>query len=149
MHAARLGVCVLLLATCSACMSVTYDMRKLSQPVILNRNPFVHAAESRVQMSQIDTYQAAVFVAMVVTSQGGGPGGGSQTTTANTSVNEAQAKAFEKIGGDNSMAITDVMFNANSFGMNLLIGVADRVEMIGKGSVQKIVRPDPAQQVKP
>lgn len=147
-HAARFGVGALLLVTCGACMSVSYDMRKLSQPVIMNRNPFVHAVESRVQLAPVDTYQAMVFNAMVVTSQGG-PGGSSQTTTTSAAVNEAQAKAFEKIGGDNSLAITDVMLNANSFGMNLLFGVADRVEIIGKGSVQKIVTPGPAPKVQP
>ena len=147
-HAARFGVCILLLATCGACMSVTYDMRKLTQPVVMNKNPFVHGADPRVQMSPVNTYQARVSTMLMVSSQGG-PGGNSQTTTTSSAVNEAQANAFEKIGGDDSMVITDVMLNTYSFGLNLLIIVADGIEMAGKGSVQKIVQPGSAPKVQP
>lgn len=136
---AQLGICAMLIAICGACMSVTYDMRKLTQPVLMNRNPCVHATDPRVQLAPVDKYEATIFRAMAVTSE----------QSFDNFMNDAQTKAFEKIGGDNSLIITDVIFDANSFGVNLLLGVANRVEMIGKGAVQKVIPPAPPAKVQP
>lgn len=119
-----------------SCMSVKYDMRKLEQPITMNGNPFVCDKQNRPSMKQIDYFSARVSSALIAASSPGQYQ--TQTTTQNMGANEAQAKAFERIGGDMSLTITDIQFNTESMGINLLFALASGVEISATGTVQQI-----------
>ncbi|HNX33245.1 MAG TPA: hypothetical protein PKM57_01370 [Kiritimatiellia bacterium] len=125
--------------TCS-CMNVTYDMRKLEHPVVMNANPFLSGAGGAPapDMSPTGSYQGKVSRAEMVVSSG-------QSTASNsTRVNDAQVKAFLLVGGEPSEAITRVRLDSESVGLNLLFALNSGVSVVANGSVNHIVLP-PAQ----
>lgn len=131
------GSVALCCVTLCSCMSVKYDMRDLEQPVTLNRNPFACDAVSRPAMTPVDGFSAKLLVSMVAGPRpAGSPGSGPQQT--HTVVNEPQTKAFEKIGGDESLTITDVRMETSSMGVNLGLMLGSRVDLTATGTVQKV-----------
>ncbi|MCX5698764.1 MAG: hypothetical protein NTX01_03615 [Candidatus Omnitrophica bacterium] len=126
---------VLLCAFLCSCMSVKYDMRKLEQPVTMNGNPFVGDRSARPSMKPVDDFSATVSSGVISSSYGG------YTSTESTSVNEAQVKAFEKIGGDNSMTITDVKLSTESLGIDLLLSMGSDVSITATGKVRQVNLP--------
>ena len=126
------GLVFLILALCS-CMSATYDMRKLEQPVTMNGNPFAPSRHPRLSLKPVDGFSALVSEGMSASS------GGGQSQNTHVAANEAQAKAFEKIGGDRVMTITDVQLQIESLGINLVMAMGAGVKISATGTVQKIV----------
>jgi hypothetical protein len=118
-------------------MAVKYDMRKLDQPVTLNGNPFIGEQGARLPLNAVSGYAATVSQAIV--SAASGPGG--QTRTDNTAANEAQVKAFEKIGGDPSLTINRVVLKTDSMGINMLLAMGSSVRIVATGTVQRIQTP--------
>jgi hypothetical protein len=136
--AARCGSIVLCVSLCS-CMSVKYDMRKLEQPVTLNGNPFACDRTARPSLKPVDRFAATVSVFQSASSTPGPYQ--TQTTSRSAGSNEAQAKAFEKIGGDHSLTITDVRLDTESSNINLCLGLASEVSIVATGTVQQVVLP--------
>jgi hypothetical protein len=134
---ARRATCsgsVLLCTVLCSCMSVMYDLRDLEQPVTMNGNPFVCAPDAAPSLRPIDGYVASVSKAV------GGASSSMNTTSMDEERNEAQARAFEKIGGDASLAITDVRLDAESLGVFLLTAIMASSKVGAMGAVQQIDR---------
>lgn len=125
--------------TCS-CLNVTYDMRKLEHPVVMNANPFLRdaAGSPAPDLKPTGSYQGKVSRAEMVVSSG-------QSTASNsTRVNDAQVNAFLLVGGEPSETITRVRLDSESFGLNLLFALNNGVSVVAKGSANHIALP-PAQ----
>ena len=135
----RCAVCcggVLVCASLCSCMSVMCDMRKLEQPVTMNSNPFACERNARPVLTPIDGYSAKLWKEIGSAAQPGSArnmnqGGG----------NEAQVEAFKKIGGDNSLTITDVTFALESVAVNVCLAFSTDVLMTATGTVQKVSLP--------
>jgi hypothetical protein len=133
--------CVAVGAFLCACAAVNYDMRKLDQPVTLNGNPFACAPGARPALKPVDAYSAKVGMSQIIVTLPTDRNGGTSQTTAESRSNEAQVKAFEKIGGDDSMAITNVAIKSDSFGFNFaFVAVAWGANLNATGVAQKIDR---------
>ena len=87
------GVGLALFSLCS-CTSITYDMRKLQQPVVLNDNPFLAPGNgSSLRLTNVDAYDATVSHMTVTSSDG------NNTSTSTQVANQAQVNAFNTIAG--------------------------------------------------
>lgn len=120
-------ICIIL----SSCMSARYDMRKLEQPVMMNGNPFVCEQSVRPTLTIVDNYSAMIFTGTSATSQ----------SSSSSSGNEAQVKAFQKIGGDPLLTITDVKLDTESLCINMLLGLMEKCTIQVNGKVKKINKP--------
>lgn len=89
---------------CACTPKTMYDMRKLDHPVIMNGNPFIGDKSSRPALKAVDVYSAETFS---VRSAG-------QYTSSTSGQNPIQVVAFQKIGGDDTKAITDVQIDLHS-----------------------------------
>lgn len=122
-----------------SCSSVTYDMMQLEHPILLNGNPFLGSPANGSKLVEKDSYAAKVGKSTVTSSQPGFGYQPSRTTTQNTNQNEAQIKAFEKIGGQASLTITDIVLEADSLCVNAGVAIGESVSITATGKVQEVV----------
>lgn len=127
---------IVLCAGLCSCTSVIYDMRRLEQPVTMNGNPFVCKAAMRPTLESVDGYSSHVHDSVLLSSSGP-----NQSKTTSMKANYVQARAFEKIGGDPSLTITDIRLNTESMGVNLLFAMGSQVTIFATGTVQKVHMP--------
>ena len=126
---AALGLC--------SCRSVTYDMRKLEQPVVLNNNPCLAGnAPASFEVVNVDKYSATVSDEEITVSSG--YGNTTTTTTQRAAANTAQVKAFEKIGGQANRVIRGLSLDADSLAFNALLALADKVSIEAAGDVAEL-----------
>jgi len=125
-----------------SCSSVTYDMMQLKQPILLNGNPFLGSPAKGCKLVEKDFYAAKVEKSIVTrSSQSSGYGTG---TTTERNQNDAQIKAFEKIGGQDSLTITDIVLDADFLCVNAVFALSESVSITATGKVQEVVSEDTA-----
>ena len=128
---AALGLC--------SCRSVTYDVRRLEQPVILNNNPFLAGnAPASFEVVNVDKYAASVSDAEITSSSG--TGRTTTTTTQHAAANDAQVNAFRMIGGQPNRVIRGLSLEADSLAVNGLLVLADKVSVQAAGDVAETRR---------
>ena len=126
---AVMGV-VLLSGLLCACNSVTFDARQFSQPMVLNNNAFLGPTNAAFLVStNVDHYAATTKYeehSWLTSKQ-------EQQETHHTLVNEAQANAFKKIGGQTNRFIRNVMLEAVAAHAYtpFFMGLSTRVEVGG------------------
>lgn len=126
---AALGLC--------SCRSVTYDMRRLEQPIVLNNNPSLAGnAPASFEVLNVDRYSATVSDAEVVASSGNAYA--TTTTTQRTAANDAQVSAFRMIGGQTNRVIRGLTLEADSLAVNGLLVLADKVSVEAAGDVAEL-----------
>ena len=128
---AALGLC--------SCRSITYDMRRLEQPIVLNNNPSLAGnGPASFEVVNVDRYSATVSDAEVVASSGNAYS--TTTTTQRTAANDAQVRAFHMIGGQSNRVIRGLSLEADSLAINGLLVLADKVSVEAAGDVAEIRR---------
>jgi hypothetical protein len=120
-------------------------MHNLEVPVILNEDPFVGQRPPSLEQRHVDSYSGEISVREAVYSQQNPgyytPNGGytytSTTETRELQANNAQVKAFEKLGGYKNRAITGISVDVTSMNLNLLFGMVQRIDILLNGSVME------------
>lgn len=119
----------------NSCMSAKLDMRELKQPVTMNNNPFVYSeGESIPTLNPVDSYSAEVSESYFYSSFMG------QSQSQTDVKNEAQLKAFEKIGGDPSKTITGAKIESQYFAINWLIAMGNFISISATGTVSQVIQ---------
>lgn len=130
-------LCLGSLCLCS-CKSVTYDVRRLDQPILLNNNPcLAGTAAARVEVANLDRYSATVSDVDMVASAG------NTTTTSRAVVKGAQVNAFNKIGGQQDRVIRGLSFDAECAGINGLFILINKISVQASGDVAQVKCPAP------
>ena len=132
----------------ASCASVTFDMRGLQQPVVMNGNAIAGRTDSSPSSGAVDTFAATVAYAQFTASTPTGNQGQIRTQSDRTVVNEAQVKAFEKIGGDPTGSITHVALDYDCRSINGLIALGTGVFIVANGKVRRQGVPDAPEPVK-
>jgi hypothetical protein len=126
-------LCPLALMVVCSCKSVTYDMRRLEQPVLFNNNPCVAGKSAcPVQVVNVDNYSATVSESELVASAG------NTTTTQRTVANQAQVNAFNKIGGQNNRVIRGLSLDVDYLAINALLALSEKIEVRASGDVAEV-----------
>jgi hypothetical protein len=130
-------LCLCPLCLC-ACKSVTFDVRRLEQPVLLSNNPCLAGkGGASPEVVNVDTYSATVSKAEMTASAG------NTTTTAVSVSNQAQVNAFQKIGGQRNRVIRDLSLDLDSLAINGLFVLVEKASVQASGNVAEVrVRPD-------
>jgi hypothetical protein len=127
-----IGPVITSLSLC-ACQSVTYDLRKLEQPVVFNKNPYLIGTKNNsVKLIDIDKYSAKVNKMSVTASNS------YATTTSNKYHDPAQANAFAKIGGRTDLTIREVTLNVTAVAVNALLALGENTSIDANGKVTEI-----------
>lgn len=114
----------------SSCLTATLDLRDLEEPVILNGNPFLGGEPEGRVASQVAEYKGQVGESSVA----------SGYSSSRTVANDAQAAAFEQIGGSKNRAITGLSIEVTGWGMNALFALGEVVAISAKGKVMEYER---------
>lgn len=126
-----MGIVLLPLLLCS-CESVTFDARQLPQPMVLNDNPFLGPTNSfSLVLTKVDQYAATTEYEeynLYTTKE-------EEQQTHHVSVNEAQVKAFEKIGGQTNRFIRNVALNASAVSACWLFYAGSDITVEAQGNV--------------
>jgi hypothetical protein len=125
-----LGLSCLLLCSCE---SVTYDMRRLEQPVLLNSlSAPGQTTTAGYELIRVEDYTAEVWVTSSFYSQG-------DTDVTETSTgNQAQINAFMKIGGDTNCVIHAMALDIDVVAVNAVLFLADDTRLKSVGEVAQI-----------
>ena len=126
-------LCLGALGLCS-CKSASYDVRPITQPVLLNNNPCVlEKSVSPRNLVDVDTYQAKVVKSefTAATSQNTTVSGG---RTANT----AQANAFNKLAGQKDRVIHGLTLDVKYTAINGLVFLSQSLEVQAAGNVAEV-----------
>ena len=135
------GSALALIFLCS-CESVTYDLRPIQQPVVLNDNPFLAPTNtSPLKLANVDTYTATVSVSDVTASYGNGYA--TTTVSTHTAANQAQVNAFNKIGGQTNRLIRNMSLDTDYLAINGLFALAEKVSINAVGDIAEIQFPAP------
>lgn len=138
----RFGLFVVLLFFCS-CRSVTYDVRRLEEPILLgDRVTLSSPTAASVPVHEVGDYHAEVTSAQMTASTG--MGYGAATTTTQSLANEAQVKAFEQIGGATNRAIRNITLDVNYVAINALVALAEQISISATGKVVEVQAIPPA-----
>ena len=108
------------------CMTAKLDMRNIENPVLLNALP--SSGDDRV-VRPIDAVDVKVNRSLGIASTG------YTSTSSSTVENDAELVAFEKVGGYDDRAITEMEVTAGGSGVNLLLILVGSVTVTGKGQV--------------
>lgn len=130
----QLTLIVALLGLCG-CQSVTYDVRRVPQPILLNQNPCV-AGKSAFPPQVVnigDDYTAKVAQSETVaaTSQ-------NTTVTIQRAANQAQVNAFNKIGGQPNRLIRGLTLDVSFMAVNGLIVLSQNTEIQAHGDIAEV-----------
>lgn len=137
----HLAIVLAPLCLCS-CMTATYDVRGLSQPVVFNDNPcLLRPGTDSIKLTDVDSYSAYVQkMVMAASSQQTTYGPVYNTTVTTTTTmssrqDNARFAATLKLGGHPNRVIRDVSLNAYQWGMNMVCALADVAEIRAAGRV--------------
>lgn len=125
------SLCLVAGVALAGCSTSTLDMRALHQPVLLNSNPIAGSGPELPSSTGVDTYSA------VVSTRISAAGAGGSSSSSYGQVNQPQVAAFGKIGGDPSLAITDVSVDVDFSALNLIFALMTDVTLTLNGSVQR------------
>ena len=120
----------LLLAITPGCMTATLDLRNIEEPVLLTGDPFVGGAPDGMTGNTVGEYEGEVGKSVTATAY---------AATVDTAVNNAQAVAFEKIGGTRRV-ITNVSLDIDAWGSNALYAFGEAVIIKAAGIVKEYLR---------
>lgn len=123
-----------LLLGLSSCREVTYDMRDLKQPVVLNENPFVtRSAWTNADLTDLDEYEAAVALADLAVANSNNSADEQESTA-----NPAQVNAFLKIGGHTNRFIRNVTLDVDYTAVNGLVVLEEKISIQAAGTVTEV-----------
>ena len=128
-HSLPKMLCLGALCLCS-CKSASYDVRPITQPVLLNHNPCVSGKPNVVD---VDTYHATVAQSeyTAATSQ-------NTTVSGRRVANNAQANAFGKLGGQKDRVIHGLTLDVKYTAVNGLIFLSQSLEVQADGNVAEV-----------
>jgi hypothetical protein len=135
-------IAALLAVFLPSCMSSTFDVRGIKQPIVMNRNPVANRNESSPTSGAVDTYAAIVGRSQFTSSSPTGSQNQVRTQQTWTVANDAQVQAFMKIGGDSGASITEVSLEYRDRFINLLLALGMSVDVSAKGTVRRQGVPD-------
>jgi hypothetical protein len=124
---------IMLLGLCS-CREVSYDMRDLKQPVVLNSNPFVFKDPgTNADLVDLDEYEANVMLTdlAVANSQ-------NSTDQQESAANPAQVNAFLKIGGQTNRFIRNITLDVDYTAVNGLVALDENISIQAAGTVTEV-----------
>lgn len=132
--------CALVSILLCSCQSVTYDVRQIQQPIVLNNNPFLAPANaSSLGLTNVDTYTAMVSESDVTASSGNGYA--TTTVTTHAAANQAQVNAFDKIGGQQNRVIRNISLDTDYLAVNALFALAEKVSINASGDIAEFRYP--------
>jgi hypothetical protein len=127
-----------------SCRSVTYDVRRIEEPMLMGSEVALKSGgTASFELQEVDTYAANVEASEVVASA---PTGAYTTTTMTSAsaMNSAQLCAYEKIGGTSNRAIRDIMLDVNYVAINALVALGESISISATGKVVELKLPVPA-----
>ncbi len=126
-------LCLGALCLCS-CKSVSYDVRPITQPVLLNHNPCISGKSvSPRNVVDVDTYHAIVAQSefAAATSQ-------NTTVSGQRIANDAQPSAFGKLAGQKDRVIHGLTLDVKYTAINGLIFLSQSLEVQADGHVAEV-----------
>lgn len=123
----RGALCALTLLL-GGCYSTTLDLDELQQPVTMSPSAIAHRTDTSPGQADVGSYaalRAYQFRAILMSSQ-------------MAVADDAQAAAFEQIGGDPRRAVTGVRLHVDFTGSYLVLAALARVQIRAEGSVVEL-----------
>jgi hypothetical protein len=126
-----IGIGLLSILGCG-CESVTFDVRTLPQPIVLNSNPFLAPPDAcPFVVTHVDNYAASVEYAessWLAEDK-------KDEVTQYEKVNDLQLRAFEKIAGQTNRFIRNVTLDASAHSIYAIFFTAQRSTVAASGDV--------------